>query len=328
MLKLIVDDRESKVIPHFEEEYDNIEIIVKRLQVADYVITRDSDQILFAIERKSWSDLSSSIKDGRKENVNKLKRLRTETNCKLIYLIEGGARFAPTKSISHIPYKNLQAHLDHLIIRDNITILYSSSTEDTPKRLIEFMTNYLSLDSIDIQEFEGKLLGGSSSDSNDSGDSSNSKKILYTFVNKTDIEIIYNMWSAIPNITTKTAGLFIEKGYQVTDLLLGKIPKQDISLFQYTNGTIIGGKRASKIIKIASSSEENYKHYCNIIGCIPLVTKKTAGLILLKLTIVELLNGVMSIDDLANIQKTEKKKLGKAAANNIYKFLVHNNTAA
>jgi ERCC4-type nuclease len=313
MLKLIVDDRETKVIPHFEEEYNDIEIIVKRLQIADYVIMR-GDQILFAIERKSWSDLSSSIKDGRKENINKLKKLRDETNCRLIYLIEGKARYAPTKNISHIPYKNLQAHLDHLIIRDNISVLYSSNVEDIPKRLIEFMRNYMSMDPGDIQEFEGKLLGSNVKEGG--------MEILTTVINKTDLEIVYNLWSAIPNITTKTAGLFIEKGYNICDLLLGKIPRQDIATLQYKNGVIVGSKRAAKILKIVSNTEENYKHYCNIIACIPLITKKTAGIILLQLTFIELLNGVMSVNELANIQKTEKAKLGKKAAGNIYKFLI------
>ena len=43
--------------------------------------------ILFVIERKTWTDLASSLRDGRKENNKKLLKIREETKCQLIYLI-------------------------------------------------------------------------------------------------------------------------------------------------------------------------------------------------------------------------------------------------
>ena len=39
--------------------------------------------------------------------------------CKILYLIEGPARYSSNKKICRIPYRNLQSHLDHLMIRDN-----------------------------------------------------------------------------------------------------------------------------------------------------------------------------------------------------------------
>ena len=87
-MELIIDTRESKVVPFFEDSYLNVTITIKQIQVGDYAICCDGN-ILFIIERKTWHDLAASIKDGRKENVNKLFLAREETGCKIIYLIEG-----------------------------------------------------------------------------------------------------------------------------------------------------------------------------------------------------------------------------------------------
>lgn len=311
VLKLVVDDRESKVIPFFKDEYTDIEIEVKRLQIGDYAIMQD-DHILFIIERKSWNDLSASIKDGRTKNIDKLISLREQTGCKIFYLIEGKARNSPTKRFARIPYKSLQAHLDHLIIRDNIFIIHSLSEEDTVTRLIEFCTNYLSLNiPVNTSINNDTITTGGDSGIN----------ILTTVIKKTDLQIIYNLWSQIPNITSKTASLFIEK-YHISDLFLGNISKEEISTLKYPNGTIIG-KRASKIIAVKDNDNiQNYKHYCNILAELPMITKKTAAKILLEVTFNDLLRGELSEETIANIQKTPKVKVGKAAAANIYKFLV------
>jgi ERCC4-type nuclease len=313
-LKLVVDDRERAVIPFFKDEYEDIEIEVKRIQIGDYVIMQ-GDHILFAIERKSWVDLSASIKDGRTKNVDKLISLREQTGCKIFYLIEGKTRSAPTKRYARIPFKSLQTHLDHLMVKNNIFMVYSSNAEDSAVRLIEFCTNYLSLN----------ITGGKNiftdRDEEIVTNGINEMSLLTTTVKKTDLQIIYNLWSQIPNITSKTATLFIEK-YHISDLFLGNISKDEISTLKYPNSTIIG-KRAAKIIAVQDNdNHQNYKHYCNILAELPMITKKTAAKVLLEVTFNDLLRGELSEETIANIQKTPKVKVGKAAAANIYKFLV------
>ena len=286
-----------------------------------------NDAILFAIERKSWVDLSASIKDGRSDNVNKLISLREKTNCKLIYLIEGKPRHKIGKKFARIPYKNLQSHLDHLMVRDNIFMIHSDDEEDTAARLIEFCTNYLTLP---CEVALGGSPGGAPMDLNEPGETGGdtpkaetpAMDLLTTVVKKTDLQIMYNLWAVIPNITSKTATLFIDGGYHISDLILGKIPKENISTLRYPNGTIIG-KRADKIIKIKNSGDQNnHKIYCKILAELPMITEKSAAVILTKITFADLLNGKMTIQDLADIQKTHKSKIGKSAAVNIYKFLV------
>lgn len=300
-MELVIDTRESKVIPFFEEEYVGIIITVKQINIGDYAIYR-GDTLLFIIERKTWQDLAASIKDGRKENVKKLLLAREETGCKIIYLIEGKARCSPTKKFARIPYKNLQAHLDHLIIRDNVYVIYSSSYEDTAHRLIEFINNYLSLN---IAIESSKKIGG---------DFDLTKKIP-----KDDLQITYKIWSCVPNITEKTASLFLSEGQHISDLVLGEINEADIYTMKYPNGTIIG-KRASKISKITEVTPQNKKIYANMLTCINGLTKKTADIILNKVDFKDILNGTVSIEELAAIQKTEKTKLGKKISTEILKY--------
>lgn len=313
MLTLIIDDREKAVIPFFKEyqnidtKTQNIEIKIQRIQVGDYIISRN-DKIIAAVERKSWTDLAASIKDGRATNINKMISLREQTGCKLFYLMEGKSRYPPTKKFARIPYKNLQSHLDHLTMRDNVHILHSDSEEDTAIRLIEFMTNYLTLPTLstDVESVENVR---------------DDQKILTTTVPKTELEIIYNIWSCIPNITSKTATLFIST-YHISDLFLGLISKATISTMQYPNGSIIG-KRSEKIINVIDNTcVNNHKIYCRILAEIPGITKKTAALILVKVKFNDLLCGTLSLQEIADIKKTEKSRVGIAIAKKIFMFLV------
>lgn len=307
MLKLIVDDREGAVIPFFTT-YTNFNVLVQRIQIGDYIIS-NNDKIVAAIERKSWADLSASIKDGRAANINKMLSLREQTSCKLFYLMEGKSRYTPDKKFARIPYKNLQAHLDHLIMRDNITILYADSPADTAVRLAEFMTNYLTLpNSITQISLPVEPISGASE-----------LNILTTTVPKTDAEIITAMWCCIPNITNKTAQCFAE--YHIADLFYNRIAYDTIANLCYANGTVIG-KRAKKIFAVATDNVSNYAIYCRIMAEIPGLTKRTAALILVQIKFVDLLAGVFTVQQLADIKKTEKSRIGDAVAKKIYKFLI------
>ncbi|MFO7966067.1 MAG: ERCC4 domain-containing protein [Archaeoglobaceae archaeon] len=59
---IFADDREGKSIPQKLKDM-GIEVVIKRLDVADYVITHSSYTV--AVERKNASDYFSSITDGR-----------------------------------------------------------------------------------------------------------------------------------------------------------------------------------------------------------------------------------------------------------------------
>ena len=137
-MELVIDDRE-KAISNLLQENSEIKYTVKRITIGDYALILN-DNIEMIVERKTLKDLASSILDGRKDNIAKLIELRLQTNCKIAYIIEGNTPNYNRK-INRIPYKNLLAHLDHLMMRDNVFILYTKSPEDTLERLTYLLKN-------------------------------------------------------------------------------------------------------------------------------------------------------------------------------------------
>ena len=94
-MQLLIDLREPKtlvqnIITLNETSKTKVIIIQKNLTIGDYVFYDElSEQPLLIIERKSLSDLESSIKDGRyKEQSFRLNEASTH-NHNIIYLLEG-----------------------------------------------------------------------------------------------------------------------------------------------------------------------------------------------------------------------------------------------
>jgi ERCC4-type nuclease len=94
-MHLLIDLREPKtlvqnIISLNETAKNKVAIIQKNLDIGDYVFYDEiSEQPLLIIERKSLSDLESSIKDGRyKEQSFRLNEASTH-NHNIIYLLEG-----------------------------------------------------------------------------------------------------------------------------------------------------------------------------------------------------------------------------------------------
>ena len=103
-MKLKIDYREKKIIEllNKNDEFKTKKYVfsVENLSLGDMIISDDADNAIVMIERKSISDLSSSIVDGRyneqsyRLNNNKLH------NHNIIYLIEGNLQI-------HRPYSNI-----------------------------------------------------------------------------------------------------------------------------------------------------------------------------------------------------------------------------
>lgn len=312
-VKLIIDDREKATVGYFDVGKTGagsraFDIEVKRIHVGDYAIC-DDGAVVAIIERKTWKDLAASFKDGRKENVNNLLELRKSQDCCIFYLIEGPARASPTTKFGRIPYKNLQAHLDHLMLRDGIGVLHSKNEQDTAARLQEFCQNYTTLRATRVRETKAKNPTSGGRDDPDDP--------LTTRTPKSDMRIIYDMWCSVPHITNVTASLFIDK-YSLADLILGKISKDDIYTMRYPSGAILG-KRAEKIIKIADH-DSNTARYSKILECIPGVSKTVAVKVLEKYSMQELLTSTTA-SDIAEIKKTSKLRIGPKVAERIVYYL-------
>ena len=150
MMHIIIDDRERFVTPFLTavaEKFADITHEIKRINIGDYVITRDGE-IIAVIERKTWRDLAASMRDGRKENMQKMIDLRASANAQgqgpitLYYFIEGNPCPNPDALVSRIPYKHLISHLDHAAARDNIHTVYVKTAEAMAQRLFAMARNF------------------------------------------------------------------------------------------------------------------------------------------------------------------------------------------
>lgn len=87
-MKLLIDNREPKeIIEHLKSKVSEVELL--NLDIGDYHILDDSGNVILILERKSLSDLISSIKDGRyAEQSLRLSEYPIDNN-KKYYLLEG-----------------------------------------------------------------------------------------------------------------------------------------------------------------------------------------------------------------------------------------------
>jgi len=129
-MNLICDERERNgPLLHLPDS-----VIVRTITTGDYAIVHGED-LLHVIERKTWSDLAASIKDGRfKSQLESLAQL----GCPYYVLIEGNMTFARDHLIGGIPFHKLDAVLHELYFK-NIPVIRTKNSQHTADFLIDFL---------------------------------------------------------------------------------------------------------------------------------------------------------------------------------------------
>ena len=95
-MNIILDNRENSLIKLFNNySHENININVSQLPLGDIII-QHNDIDLILIERKTYADLLSSIKDSRfSEQSYRLSNTSNLNTHSIIYLIEGNINDYP-----------------------------------------------------------------------------------------------------------------------------------------------------------------------------------------------------------------------------------------
>lgn len=129
MLELIYDSRELKLKDLLEEnKIDSIQLIQKYLDLGDIIFKKDNEELL-VIERKTLSDLYSSIQDGRYKE-QKIRLMSNYSREKIVYIIEGNISSPNSKFL-----KNSKSITDGALInmgfRDKITIIRTKNINET-----------------------------------------------------------------------------------------------------------------------------------------------------------------------------------------------------
>lgn len=273
MLSLFIDDRESAVLKSIDVpadstvEFDRIRVFIKkqRLDIGDFQIFL-GDQIRIVIERKTWADLASSVCDGRIDNVNKLLALREKhPACSILYLIEGSPR-TKKERIGRMPFKALQAHLDHLILRDRISMIYSTNAQDSGVRIFELIRNLSTLKMPTAEapaEVSAAQEGGAVTDASDGPDGPSESaelipvtgpiKLDSVSFKKSEDWDIKNIYTAIPGVSGNLAALLYEARITLQDLIFGEVSLETLEKLKYNmSGRHVGKKQAAKVLASAA----------------------------------------------------------------------------
>lgn len=154
IIKIKIDNRERDLIPFFKSE--NIEIEESNLDIGD-IQFYNNDDLLIIVERKSLSDLSASITDGRYKEQKQ--RLLYAVNHKIrkIYFIEG-----EDMTDFHLNKSVFEGLMLSNVIRDKIMIYRTKNIEDTfinLKKIYEHLPKWLNenwdIESLDSIEYYG-----------------------------------------------------------------------------------------------------------------------------------------------------------------------------
>ena len=127
MLNLVYDTRELK-LKELLEKTDTINLCQEYLDLGDIVFRDDDGKDVLVIERKTLSDLYSSIQDGRYKE-QKIRLMNNYTRDQIVYIIEG------TISNSTKFFKNSKSITDgallNMAFRDKLTVLRTKDINET-----------------------------------------------------------------------------------------------------------------------------------------------------------------------------------------------------
>lgn len=260
----IVDDREHSFLRKVK---DNPLFHFQHLTTGDFILFDSEEKALLVIERKTWADLSNSVKDNRINNINNLVQYRKKTGAQIAYLMEGEVPADPETLISGIPYRKLRSHLDHAIICDGIIEITTRSIQDTIRRLTELAINSETIKKSRWRTFEDGL--EYKENAIDLSQAMSAPKSVDFHIEK--------VWCSVPNISEVTARALCAKDFRVRDLFIGKLGENELGNFQ-TGATSrkFGLTRATKVFLNLNDK----KTQIGILKSIPLISVKRAEQIL------------------------------------------------
>lgn len=297
-MELIVDDRERSVITYLEKI---INIKIDRITVGDYAFVYNG-KVLMVVERKSLSDLASSIKDGRMDNNEKLLEAQQKHGCKILYIIEGSAYPKLDKKIGRMPYACLQGKLDSLLFRHDIKIIWTKDCKHTAERLAGLCSKLFDIMKDTLVDSVGGV-----DDVIKPKHEININKVHLTMLTK------------LSGVSYKTASIALQK-YTIIQLLTGQTNENDCFNLLYSSGSRMGTRGAKLHLSCKNINRPTQQ---KILSCINGITINTAESILAVVEFQSIVNITFKNGDIANIIKTEKRKVGKSIEDRIRQTFAH-----
>jgi crossover junction endonuclease MUS81 len=192
------DNREKDLINILEDKGYNVTL--ENLDLGDIqFVDLTTKEIIIIIERKTYADLSASIKDGRYKEQKERMIHSIKKSIRKIVLLEG-----ENTSTFKLPINTLTGVIINTMIRDNIHIFMSKTKNDT----IEFIENIILQLPKYYDDLKKEIISGEIKEFN------NNQNHNYKISKKENLtqEVCFrNMLSQIPGISINMASIFVDK---------------------------------------------------------------------------------------------------------------------
>ena len=145
-----VDYREKKLLKLLESfkimyEYKHIKLEVVNLELGDFIICDDLGRENVIFERKSLSDLASSIKDGRYAEQSFRLNNYNFHNHNIVYIIEGDLRYWQMKGgkYNKMPIKTFYTTILSLQYYKGFSVMRTNNVKETAEYIIRLSDKML-----------------------------------------------------------------------------------------------------------------------------------------------------------------------------------------
>jgi ERCC4-type nuclease len=136
-MKLLVDNREPKeMISILKSRLNTVELV--NLDIGDFVIKTEADEIIMIFERKSLADLVASVKDGRYAEQSFRLSECPINNHNIYYIIEGNIMNFCNRNAEPIQ-KMIFSSMLSLSFKKGFSLLHTSGQVETCEFLIRFL---------------------------------------------------------------------------------------------------------------------------------------------------------------------------------------------
>lgn len=239
-MKIKLDNREHQLAILLNQNAVNIPIEVTTLTIGDIIICDDEDNEILLIERKSVSDLASSITDGRYSEQSFRLDACQHHNHNIVYLIEGS--IANYRGYSRINSKTLYSALFTLNYYKGFSVLRTTNISETCEMIIR-IADKLNREKNKQGYYNGNIPKCEYTDV--------IKKEKKSNITKDNIQEI--MLCQIPGISVQSARAILKK-YDIKTLMTSVPEELDFS-------DIVLTSKDGKARKISKNAIEHIKKY-------------------------------------------------------------------
>ena len=257
-MKLVIDNREPKELKTLiQDKIENIEL--KNLEIGDIIFLDEHDNIVLIFERKSISDLISSIKDGRYTEQSFRLQEYPLHNHNIFYLIEGSL-LNSKKQYNETIQKTVYSAMFSLSYSKGFSLLHTSGVVESAEFIIYFFQKIIKDKSIKPfyknMNIINDTLKEETSESKENEDNndyvSHIKTSKKSHITKENINEI--MLTQIPNVSMITSKCILSEYNNIENLI--KCLRENNNCLENLRIKNKNGER-----KIAKNTIENIKLY-------------------------------------------------------------------